>query len=146
MFNTVAQMTLTLFHFSNCLFVVEIPQHFCHVYSNFKSLEFIYVYRQSPNGLVNQGNCKHCFINWLWCAGAELSSDVVCIWNGWLINKKKSHATYTQIRAAGLLQCGLILTALMKGRLRIEPRTGILRMKPTTTGKKPLDVVRVGWG
>ncbi|TNN45335.1 hypothetical protein EYF80_044476 [Liparis tanakae] len=26
----------------------------------------------------------------------------------------------------------------MKGRLRKEPRTGILLMKPTTTGKKPL--------
>lgn len=45
-----------------------------------------------------------------------------------------------------MLQCGLILTALMKGRLRIEPRTGILRIKPTTTGKKPLDVMRVGGG
>lgn len=37
-----------------------------------------------------------------------------------------------------LLQRWVILTALMKGRFRIEPRTGTLLMKPTTTGKKPL--------
>lgn len=34
----------------------------------------------------------------------------------------------------------VILTELMKGRFRMEPRTGILLMKPTTTGKKPLDM------
>lgn len=33
----------------------------------------------------------------------------------------------------------LILTALMNDRFRMEPRTGILLMKPTMTGKKPLD-------
>lgn len=36
----------------------------------------------------------------------------------------------------------VILTALIKGRFRMEPRTGILLIKPTTTGKKPLDVIK----
>lgn len=36
----------------------------------------------------------------------------------------------------------LILTELMKGRLSREPRTGTLRIKPTTTGKKPLQEAR----
>lgn len=32
------------------------------------------------------------------------------------------------------------LTPLMKGRFNKEPRIGILRIKPITTGKKPLCV------
>lgn len=44
-------------------------------------------------------------------------------------------------RAAGLLQRWVTLTALMKGRFKMDPRTGILLIKPTTTGKKPLDVI-----
>lgn len=59
------------------------------------------------------------------------------------MNKKKSHAACKHSRAAGLLQHYEILTALMNGRFRIEPRTGILLIKPTTTGKKPLDVMKV---
>ena len=31
------------------------------------------------------------------------------------------------------------LTPLMKGRFRMDPRTGIRLMNPTTTGKNPLD-------
>lgn len=41
-----------------------------------------------------------------------------------------------------MLQRRVILTALMKGRFRMEPRTGILLIKPTATGKKPLGVMR----
>lgn len=57
---------------------------------------------------------------------------------------KYSHAVCKVSRAAVWLQAWEILTALMKGRLRIEPRTGILLIKPTTTGKKPLDMIREG--
>lgn len=58
------------------------------------------------------------------------------------MNKKKSHAACKHSGAAELLQRWVILTALMKGRFRMEPRTGILLMKPITTGKKPLNVTR----
>lgn len=42
-----------------------------------------------------------------------------------------------------MMQRCVILTALMKGKFRMEPRTGILLIKPTTTGKNPLDMLNV---
>lgn len=49
-------------------------------------------------------------------------------------SRRTKRLRYTMV----LLSPTLSTYALMKGRLRMEPSTGILLMKPTTTGKKPL--------
>lgn len=53
--------------------------------------------------------------------------------------KQLSLGTKSQCYTMVLLSPTLSTYALMKGRFRMEPRTGILLMKPITTGKKPLN-------
>ena len=108
------------------LFMLKYPTH------------SVNVNRQSLHYVINPCDVQELSCHW---TGAVklISCDV---WRWWLMNKRKSHAACKRSRAAGLQQHQVILTALMNGRFRIEPRTGILLMKPITTGKKPLDAIK----